>query len=205
MFNRFKILPIFASLSAFAILISGILSLSPDDAWARGGRGGRSGGRVSVRGYYRSNGTYVSPYTRSSPGGGISGYSSGYRLRTNNSLFGIYMNQGYEATRDKNYESALYWFQEALRENPNNPYALKAIQNVNKYAHSSPRFSTGYTVGGRVDMFESYMKMGYSATESKIYDLALYRFQQALSERPNNPYAIKAIQNIKVYMQRNQW
>lgn len=63
-----KIRRIVSTLSAAAILISGLVYVAPDNAWARGG-GGRGGGRVSVRGYYRSNGTYVRPYTRSAPTG----------------------------------------------------------------------------------------------------------------------------------------
>lgn len=46
----------------FAIAL--ILCLS-SPAWSRGGG---HGGSVSVHGYYRSNGTYVHPYTRSAPG-----------------------------------------------------------------------------------------------------------------------------------------
>ncbi|OKH29776.1 hypothetical protein NIES2101_43010 [Calothrix sp. HK-06] len=204
-----KIRRIAATLSATAVLLSGILCLTTDDAWARGGggRGGGRGGRVSVRGYYRSNGTYVSPYTRSAPGGGSSygsGYGSGYSgngLSTEYSSFGTYMNWGYDAAAAKNYDLALHWFEQALQEKPNDPYARKAIQNVKKYAAATPTYSTTYSAGGNVDMFETYMKMGYSAAESKIYDLALHWFNQALSERPNNPYAIKAIQNIQTYMQ----
>lgn len=39
-------------------------------------QGAGEAGRVSVKGYYRKDGTYVSPHTRSSPGSGYSGYSS---------------------------------------------------------------------------------------------------------------------------------
>ncbi|MBW4505665.1 MAG: hypothetical protein KME64_04030 [Scytonematopsis contorta HA4267-MV1] len=55
-------------LSIATILTSGVVYLNPESAWGRG-RGRSSGGRVSVRGYYRSNGTYVRPHTRSAPGG----------------------------------------------------------------------------------------------------------------------------------------
>lgn len=199
-----KIIRITAALSAAAIFISGTVGLLSDNAWARGGGGGR-GGRVSVRGYYRSNGTYVSPYSRSAPGGaGFSGSSGRYSLPTDYTSFGMYMNWGYDATAEKNYELALYWFQQALDEKPKNPYALKAIQNIKKYARSTRTPSTSYAVSS-VDMFETYMRSGYSASKSKIYDLALYYFKKALDERPNNPYAVKAIQNVQVYMQRNQW
>lgn len=50
------------------VLISGLLLL-PDLAFAHGPRGG---GAVSVRGYVKSNGTYVQPHMRSAPDGNFS-------------------------------------------------------------------------------------------------------------------------------------
>ena len=52
-----------------------ILALTAISVFGRGGSGGHSsGGRVSVRGYTRSDGTYVHPYTRSAPSSGGSYY-----------------------------------------------------------------------------------------------------------------------------------
>jgi hypothetical protein len=53
----------------FATLISSTFCLDMA-AWAgRRTSSSSSSGEVSVRGYYKSNGTYVAPYTRTSPNG----------------------------------------------------------------------------------------------------------------------------------------
>ena len=63
-----------AHLAFSTTAILGIIFLIPNVTEARGGGGGHSGGghsgSVHVNGYYRGNGTYVSPYNRSAPGGG---------------------------------------------------------------------------------------------------------------------------------------
>jgi hypothetical protein len=48
-------------------LVAVILVTVP--VFAQKGGGGKGGGSVSVSGYTRSNGTHVSGYTRSAPGG----------------------------------------------------------------------------------------------------------------------------------------
>jgi hypothetical protein len=49
------------------------------------------------------------------------------------SEFDRYMAAGYEATQQRDYETALIYFQRALDERPNDPYAQQAIQNVEQY------------------------------------------------------------------------
>ncbi|MEP0899546.1 hypothetical protein [Nodosilinea sp. FACHB-13] len=49
------------------------------------------------------------------------------------SEFDRYMAAGYEATEQRDYETALLYFQRALDERPNNSFAQQAIQNVEKY------------------------------------------------------------------------
>lgn len=49
------------------------------------------------------------------------------------SEFDRYMVAGYEATDQRDYETALLFFQRALDERPNNTYAQQAIQNVEQY------------------------------------------------------------------------
>jgi uncharacterized protein HemY len=46
------------------------------------------------------------------------------------------------------------------------------------------------------------MTLGYAATLQKDYQTALINFRRALSERPNNAYAVKAIRNVQNYLQR---
>jgi hypothetical protein len=70
----------------------------------------------------------------------------------NTDLFTMYMNLGYESVKGKNYDFALILFRQALDERPNNPYALKAIENVTSYTNKySPwqligKTSTGETI-----------------------------------------------------------
>lgn len=47
--------------------------------------------------------------------------------------------------------------------------------------------------------FDRYMNAGYAATQERDYDTALLYFQRALDERPDNPYAQQAIQNVEQY------
>lgn len=49
------------------------------------------------------------------------------------SEFDRYMAAGYKATEQRDYETALLYFQRALDERPNNSYAQQAIQNVEQY------------------------------------------------------------------------
>lgn len=60
------------------------------DAFARGGGG--HGGNVSVRGYTRSDGTYVAPHMRSAPDGN---FSNNWSTRGNTNPY-----TGKEGTRD---------------------------------------------------------------------------------------------------------
>ncbi|UBF26407.1 hypothetical protein K9N68_33745 [Kovacikia minuta CCNUW1] len=80
----------------FRTIVLGILVCStfystPLEALARGKGGHGSFGRsVSVRGYYRKDGTYVRPHMRSAPGSGqyggsVPSYSSGYSVETDSS------------------------------------------------------------------------------------------------------------------------
>ena len=54
-----------------------------------------------------------------------------------------------------------------------------------------------------VDSFTQYMRIGYAATQQRDYQTALINFRRALNERPENPYALRAIANIQTYLQRS--
>ncbi len=45
--------------------------------------------------------------------------------------------------------------------------------------------------------YDTYMKIGYNAYEKGDYNTALINFRRALASRPNDGYAIKAIQNTE--------
>ncbi|HEY9663291.1 MAG TPA: hypothetical protein V6C65_33000, partial [Allocoleopsis sp.] len=54
-----------------------------------------------------------------------------------------YMAAGYEATQQRNYETALLYFRRALDERPNDSYAQQAIQNVERYRSRTPEDASG--------------------------------------------------------------
>ena len=55
---------------------------------------------------------------------------------------------------------------------------------------------------GQQDGFTQYMNAGYAATQQRDYQNALNYFERARQLRPNNPYATRAIRNVRGYMQR---
>ena len=57
----------------------------------------------------------------------------------------------------------------------------------------------------KTDLFTQYMNRGYGAVREKNYGEALLLFKTALGERPNNPYALKAIENVTFYAQYSRW
>jgi hypothetical protein len=59
------------------------------------------------------------------------------------SEFDRYMAAGYEATNQRDYETALLYFQRALDERPNDSYAQQAIQNVEQYRTGTPDDASG--------------------------------------------------------------
>ncbi|MBW4486416.1 MAG: ARC6/PARC6 family protein [Trichocoleus desertorum ATA4-8-CV12] len=52
--------------------------------------------------------------------------------------------------------------------------------------------------------YERYMQAGYAATKKGDYPLALLHFKRAVDERPNDPYAQKAVQNVERYLTRSR-
>jgi HEAT repeats len=62
-------------------------------------------------------------------------------------------------------------------------------------AQTPPRLQTQSTV-----TYDQLMKSGYDATAQKNYALALEKFQQALAQRPQDPYASGAIANVQNYL-----
>lgn len=47
--------------------------------------------------------------------------------------------------------------------------------------------------------YDRYMQAGYAAVQAKNYESALLNFRRALDERPNDPYAQRAIENVERY------
>lgn len=52
--------------------------------------------------------------------------------------------------------------------------------------------------------YDRAMQIGYNATRKGDYNTALINFKRALSQRPGDRYATQAINNVEVYLKRNQ-
>jgi Tfp pilus assembly protein PilF len=55
------------------------------------------------------------------------------------------MRAGYSATQQRDYQTALSYFQQALQLRPNNPYARRAVSNVQGYLKRDGQRSTNTT------------------------------------------------------------
>ena len=107
-------------------------------------------------------------------------------------LFTLYMNRGYDAVKEKNYDSALILFRQALNERPNNPYALKAIENVTSYTNKySPWQLIGKTPTGEtifLDISSAHF-IGYgeaSEFDYKFVGKVTTRINKAVTESCNS-------------------
>lgn len=49
-----------------------------------------------------------------------------------------------------------------------------------------------------------YMRLGYAANKQRDYQTAQSSFQAALKIRPDDPYATKALRNVRGFIRRNQ-
>ena len=58
-------------------------------------------------------------------------------------------------------------------------------------------------INGQQNAFTRNMNAGYTATQKRDYQNALNYFQRALQLRPNNPYAVRAVQNVQGYLRRS--
>ena len=59
--------------------------------------------------------------------------------------------------------------------------------------------STPITIAQAASTYNKYMSIGYAATNRRDYKTALINFRRALQLRPNNKYAVQAINNVSSY------
>lgn len=110
------------------------------------------------------------------------------------SSYDRYMRLGYAAYKEQDYQSATFYFHTALQEIANDRDATIAFWNAqNGLKQQGTPLESPY---------DRYMDMGYNATEQSDYAMALEYFKKALSERPNNYYAVQAIRNVNTYLNR---
>lgn len=111
-----------------------------------------------------------------------------------------YMEIGYDATEEGNYQTALINFERALTERPGNYFAMQAVRNVKTFIQRGqgkapvaqatiPNFYPGELP------YDRYMRLGYSATQRKAYRMAADHFRSALNFRPNDRQATIAYWN----------
>lgn len=121
------------------------------------------------------------------------------------------MRLGYTESRLGNYQTALQYFEAALKVNPGDRMATIAYWNMinalqvtqQAPAQVAARISNEPAVA-TVSDFDSYMNAGYAAVEIRDYEAALRYFDSALQLRPDNPYAQQAIRNMNTYLQAGQ-
>ncbi|NER33121.1 MAG: hypothetical protein F6J93_03420 [Oscillatoria sp. SIO1A7] len=95
--------------------------------------------------------------------------------------FDLAMAVGDAAFEKKDYQTALINFRRALKASPDNNYAIAAVSKTESIIKSQNH--------------KKYMTMGYKAFDSGDYQTALLNFKFALEQRPDSPYAAKAIAN----------
>ena len=111
------------------------------------------------------------------------------------------MEAGYDATDEGDYETALEYFQSALRLRPRDYYAAQAIRNVYTYlnrgvgANSPTDVPLTYNVYAGETPYDRYMRLGYAAAQRKDFAAAQTYFRSALYERSNDRQATIAYWN----------
>lgn len=106
------------------------------------------------------------------------------------------MQAGYAAVENRDYQRALPYFQKALELRPGDTYAQKAIENVEGYLQRQKAQSADSD-------YDRAMRIGYHAAQNRDYQTALINFRRALKERPNDRYALQAIQNVESFISRD--
>jgi TolA-binding protein len=81
--------------------------------------------------FYQQNQAKTKPTTASRP-------TPPQPAKTTSTPYDRYMQTGYEAVKQKNYQTALTYFKRALDERPNDSYATDAIRNTEKYLKENP-------------------------------------------------------------------
>ena len=121
------------------------------------------------------------------------------------------MEQGYDATEQGDYETALSSFQAALQYRPNDYYATQAIRNVTTYinrgveADSPTDVSPTYSVYIGERPYDRYMRLGYAAVQRQDFSTAQQHFRSALYERPSDRQATIAYWNAVDAIQDDQF
>ncbi|MGB3291589.1 MAG: tetratricopeptide repeat protein, partial [Phormidesmis sp.] len=102
-----------------------------------------------------------------------------------------YMRLGYAAAQREDFAAAIAYFRSALYEQPNDQLATTAYWNAVDGMQDG-EFGLDETTE---TAYDRYMRLGYDATNRGDYERALNFFERAITERPQDGYAVQAIRN----------
>ncbi|MBE9115162.1 hypothetical protein IQ249_04540 [Lusitaniella coriacea LEGE 07157] len=113
-----------------------------------------------------------------------------------------YMEIGYDATEDGDYQTALINFRRALEERQGDYFATQAIRNVQTYINrgegaSASEVSTEANYFPGESRYDRYMRLGYAASQREDHRQAAEQFRSALYERPDDRTATIAFWNAR--------
>ncbi|MDY7014282.1 MAG: hypothetical protein SVX43_11920 [Cyanobacteriota bacterium] len=124
------------------------------------------------------------------------------REEGNKTDYDRYMEIGYDATEQGDYQTALINFRRAQEERPGDFYATQAIRNVETYINrgegeTPSDFDTSASFYPGESPYDRYMRLGYAAVQREDYRIAMGYFRSALYERPDDRQANIAFWNAK--------
>lgn len=108
-----------------------------------------------------------------------------------------YMRLGYAAAQREDFAAAIAYFRSALYEQPNDQLATTAYWNA---VDGMQDGEFGLDETTTETAYDRYMRLGYDATNRSDYERALTFFERAITERPQDGYAVQAIRNVRAYM-----
>ncbi|MGF1457617.1 MAG: tetratricopeptide repeat protein [Leptolyngbyaceae cyanobacterium] len=113
------------------------------------------------------------------------------------SAYDRYMRLGYAALQREEYQTSASYFRSALYERPEDRLATLAYWNA---INGSQDGEAGLGSETSESPYDRYMRLGYDATQRGDYQAAVDFFEEALTLRPGDYYAIEAIDNVTTYM-----
>ncbi len=120
-----------------------------------------------------------------------------YNVYAGETPYDRYMRLGYAAAQRQDFAAAQTYFRSALYERSNDRQATIAYWNAVDGVRDG-EFGANSEVP-EAD-YDRYMRLGYDATQNGNYERALGFFERAITERPNDVYAIRAVRNVRAYM-----
>ncbi|RZM78723.1 tetratricopeptide repeat protein [Leptolyngbya iicbica] len=109
-----------------------------------------------------------------------------------------YMRLGYAALQEQDFTTAAEYFRSALYERPNDRWATIAYWNAIDGTNDGEA-GLG-SPAEEPSRYDRWMRLGYDATQREDYTAAIDFFQRALDLRPEDYYAVEALENVRTYL-----